>query len=250
MKLQELADYLSNLFSDYVCEDYSNNGLQVEASSEVEKVAFAVDACKDCIDAAADAGAQLLVVHHGISWGPGFRRIVGTDAARFSAMFGRGVSLFAMHLPLDAHRTLGNNAVIADRLGLVDRQPFCEVRGLKIGVSGSPSTKMSLAEFDALVKAKISNSTLVLDNTGGRISRVAVVSGQCSDFFSVCAENGIDCVLTGEVLHQHYHSAREYGVSVIAAGHYETETWGVRALQAEISRLGLETIFIDAPTGL
>ena len=251
MELAKIVGYISSLFSDYSCDDYSNNGLQVEASREVSKVAFAVDACLQSIAGAADAGAQLLVVHHGISWGSGFRFIAGADAERMKLMFSRGVSLFGMHLPLDAHTELGNNAIIADMLGLEDRRRFYDLKGMKIGICGKPGTGSALAALEArLLSEKVSDKTRVFDNTNGRISRVGVVSGQCSDFMDVCKAEGIDCVVTGEALHSMFHSAEEKGISVIAAGHYATEVWGVKALMPLVASQGVETIFIDVPTGL
>ena len=250
MELNKLVDFLSSLFAEYNCEDYSNNGLQVEASSQVSKVAFAVDGCLESISKAADAGAQLLVVHHGISWGNGFKRLIGADAQRLKLMFDRGVSLFGMHLPLDAHVKYGNNAVIAEKLGLQDTHRFCDVRGMKIGICGTPGTN-SLQELNSrLLSAKISDNTKIFDNTNGKISRVGVISGQCSDQMEICRQEGIDCFVTGEVVHSIFHSAKEHNVSIIAAGHYATETWGVKSLMPLVANLGLETIFIDAPTGL
>ena len=250
MELSKVTDYLSSLFADYICEDYSNNGLQVEASSQVSKVAFAVDGCLESIFQAADAGAQLLVVHHGISWGNGFKRITGADALRLKLMFERGVSLFGMHLPLDAHVKYGNNAVIAAKLGLRDTRRFCDVRGMKIGICGTPATN-SLQELNTMIaSSKISPATRVFDNTNGKITRVGVISGQCSDQMEICRQEGIDCFVTGEVVHSIFHSAKEHNVSIIAAGHYATETWGVKALMPLVSSLGLETVFLDVPTGL
>lgn len=251
MKLNEITDWLQNVFADYQCDDYSNNGLQVEASADVTKVAFAVDGSLQSMERAVEANAQLLVVHHGISWGNGFARVTGTDAQRFAVMFKGGLSLYGMHLPLDAHLRLGNNAVIAEKMALKDIERFYQVKGMEIAVSGIPDGIDSLKEInDRLLEAGVSDRTVVMDNSNGKVSRVGVVSGQCGDMFDICRRNGIDCLITGEMLHSAYHSAKENGVSVIAAGHYATETWGVRALMPEMAALGLDTIFIDVPTGL
>ena len=134
MKLNELCDWLWGVFADYTCEDYSNNGLQVEGAAEVKRIAFAVDACLETFTKAAEQGADMLFVHHGLSWGNGFKRFVGADAARFRALFASNLSLFAMHLPLDAHKEIGNNAVLAQRLGLTVTSTFCRYHGMDIGM--------------------------------------------------------------------------------------------------------------------
>ena len=151
---------------------------------------------------------------------------------------------------MDAHQKYGNNAVIAAKLGLTGTRRFCEVRGIEIGICGAPVV-CRLQELEArLLAEKISGETRVFDNTHGRISRVGVISGQCSDVFGACKAEGIDCIVTGEVGHAIFHAAEENGVSIIAAGHYSTEIWGLKALMPLVAGLGLETVFLDVPTGL
>ena len=251
MKLNELCDWLWGLFGDYKCEDYSNNGLQVEGASEVKRIAFAVDACLETIVKASIQGADMLFVHHGLSWGDGFKRLNGMDAARFRALFASNLSLFAMHLPLDAHKEIGNNAVLAQRLGLTVTGTFCNYHGIDIGMVCKLKTPVPLAGLLNRARCHISTTAKMTDNTQGVTSGVAFVSGGGDFAIDMCREAGADCLVTGEFMHQRWHNAHEQGVSVLATGHYDSENTGVKALMAKVkAELPLETLFIEAPTGL
>ncbi len=251
MKLNELCNWLQEIFADYSCEDYSNNGLQVEGTSDVRKVAFAVDACLDTIVKAGMQGADMLVVHHGLSWGDGFKRLTGVDAARFRALFASNLSLFAMHLPLDAHQEIGNNAVLAQRMGCKVTRTFCKCRGVEIGTVCKFEAPVPLTELLSKARWHISSTAKLTDNSQGVANGVAFVSGGGDFAIEMCKDAGADCLVTGEFMHQRWHAAHELGVSVISAGHYDTENTGVRALMAKVkAELPLETVFIEAPTGL
>ena len=251
MKLEKLCDWLWAQFSDYACDDYSNNGLQVEGAQEVTKVAFAVDACLETFEQAARQGAQLLFCHHGLSWGEGFKRLTGMDAVRFRSLFNANLSLFAMHLPLDAHQTIGNNAVLAQRMGCKPTATFCKYHGMDIGCVCKFDAPVPLAGLYDKACQTISGTARLTDNTNGLSKGIAFVSGGGDFAIDMCREAGADCLVTGEFLHQRWHSARELGVSVITAGHYDTENTGVRALMAKLAQeLPLQTTFIEAPTGL
>lgn len=251
MKLDRLCDWLWAQFSDYACEDYSNNGLQVEGAQEVEKVAFAVDACQATFELAAAQGAQLLFCHHGLSWGDGFKRLTGMDATRFRTLFNANLSLFAMHLPLDAHHVIGNNAVLAQRMGYPVTSTFCKYHGLDIGCVCRFDAPIPLEALHAKARQTISATASLTDNTNGAATGLAFVSGGGDFAIEMCREAGADCLITGEFLHQRWHNAREQGISVITAGHYDTENTGVQALMAKLAQeLPVKTTFIDAPTGL
>ena len=252
MRLHDLCAHLEAYFADLHFDDCSNNGLQVEASSAVTKVAFAVDACLATFQQAAAAGAELLVVHHGLSWGGGVRRFSGCTGWRLAQLFRSGVSMYACHLPFDAHPTLGNNAGLAAMLGLQEPQPFFQYGGCPIGLYGDLAAPASIeALADILNHALPTTCRLFPAGNTGPVRRVGVVSGGGGDAIAECRELGLDCLVTGEMEHKFYHEARESGVAVIAGGHYATETVGVklvmRRLQAD---LGLEGVFLDAPTGL
>ena len=251
MKLNELCDWLWGVFDGYTCEDESNNGLQVEGAAEVKRIAFAVDASLETIEKAAAQNADMLFVHHGLSWGNGFQRLTGADAARFRALFNSNLSLFAMHLPLDAHKEIGNNAVLAKRLGLTVTSPFYKYHGLDIGFFCKLDAPMPLADLMEKARSKVSADAKLTDNTHGMTHGVALVSGGGDFAMEKCREVGADCLLTGEFRHKFWHYAKEQGVSIIATGHYDSENTGVKALMAKVqAELPLETVFIEAPTGL
>ena len=253
MDIPSICRFADGLFSDcQPSEDYSNNGLQVEASRECRRVAFAVDACLETIRAAAEADAQLLMVHHGLSWGGGFRRLSGIDARRFSELFTHGVSLYACHLPLDAHPIIGNNAVLARRMGLEVSSRFASYGGVALGTVCTLPEPQSLAQIADNARAHINPALQLLDFSGDKPLRtVAFLSGSGGSCIEECAGLGVDCLITGEFSHSRYHLAKEAGVSVIIAGHYATEDTGIRELMKSVrDALHLETIFIDAPTGL
>ena len=139
MELKKLCDWLDVVFKDYKCEkDMSNNGVQVAGTQEVKRIAFAVDACLDTIEKAAAGGADMLFVHHGLSWKDGFKRLTGKNAERFRALFQSNLSLYALHLPLDAHEEIGNNAVLANWLNLKAPKRFYDYHGMDIGMLIGP----------------------------------------------------------------------------------------------------------------
>ncbi len=254
--VHSLCGYIKGRFGEFWIDDeYSRNGLQVDANPNVETevrcVAFAVDACLETIEKAAEAKAQMLVVHHGISWGHGFARIDGITAGRVAALIRNGVSLFACHLPLDAYPVFGNNAVIAKRLGFKVCDWAFESNGLKLGAVCRFDSPMPFTELAARAKETISHGTVAYDNSEGTIYSLGIVSGGGDFAIHECAERGIDCLLTGEFRHQFFHDAAELGVSVLACGHYDSEHTGIQELMKIIGDdCNVETVFIEAPTGL
>jgi dinuclear metal center YbgI/SA1388 family protein len=238
--------------ADYADADASANGLQVGPDdADVEHAVFAVDAAVATVEAAVEADADLLVTHHGLVWG-GLDRVTGREYGRIAPLVRNDVALYVSHLPLDGHQEVGNAAGVADVLDLEAREPFAEVGGEPVGQRGQRSEALSTAE----VKARLDE----LD-TGGRETRafefgpdeirdVAVVTGSGADFFGAAADADVDAFVTGEGKQQLYHEAREAGVNVFLAGHYATETFGVRELESLARGWGLETTFVDHPTGL
>ena len=251
MKLHDLTAFFGRLFDGLADQDYSNNGLQVEASTDIQTVAFAVDACQQTIDQAIAQHADLLFVHHGISWGGGLKRLDGYMARRLAALYTHRLSLYAMHLPLDLHPEIGNNAVLANLLDLQQRQPFFLYHGQPIGFHGLLPHPMTPASLARLMDTRLNTSSRLSVDAGRPIHSLGIVSGGGDDAIFEAAELHLDALLTGEFRHQQYHPALELGLSVIASGHYATETTGPRALM-ELTRreTGLSCIFIDTPTGL
>lgn len=251
--LAEITDYLDNLLElEKFADDASNNGLQVEGATIVDKIAFGVDASLALFEAAADIDADLVFVHHGLFWGDGFKRILRIDAARFAALLGNGISLYAAHLPLDAHPEVGHNAIMAAELGLENRHAFAEYAGTEIGVSGNLARPLPPAELAELVEMKLGFKPTILGERTDKILEVGVVSGGAGTDGVLAAANGnLDCLITGEMGHQSWHHIVETGIAVLAGGHYETEKPGVLAVMEKLRKeFDVETKFIDIPTGL
>jgi dinuclear metal center YbgI/SA1388 family protein len=253
MKLLDLDRYFRSVLDigGLQASDSSLNGLQVgDMRNEVRTVAFAVDACMGSFIRAAEAGAELLFVHHGLFWGQPVP-VSGLLYERLSYLIGKGLGLYACHLPLDAHAQVGNNAVLADLLGLEEREPFGRSHGAAVGMRGRLPSPMSLEEAIARVLPDGSSPLAVLPFGPSSIRTVACVSGSASREALEALEAGVDLFVTGEASHAVYHSLEEGGMSLIAAGHYATETWGVKALSERVSRdTGLSSFFIDLPTGI
>jgi len=232
--------------------DASANGLQVApASGTVDHAAFAVDGVLETAERAADVGADALVVHHGVSWG-GIERVTGQTYRRVAPFVDNDMALYAAHLPLDAHPDLGNAAGLADLLGVEGREPFGELGPEHVGVRGRiaprSATELAVELNDGLHTG--GEEVQVLDFGPEEIERVAILTGSGSDWLDEAADAGVDALITGEAKGKLYHEAKEAGVSVFLAGHYATETFGVRALESLAADWGLATTYIDAPTGL
>jgi dinuclear metal center YbgI/SA1388 family protein len=222
------------------------------AGREVEHVAFAVDAAVETAERAAAAGADLLVTHHGLVWG-GLDRLTGRTHARLAPLFEHDLALYVSHLPLDGHPELGNAAGLCELLGLEDREPFGELGPEFVGRRGRLPSGLGVGELRALLEANIDHAgrgVQVLDFGPERVEEIAVVTGSGADWLDEAAAAGADAFVTGEGKGKLYHEAGESGLHVLLAGHYATETFGVRALKAVIAGWGLETTFLDAPTGL
>ncbi len=255
MKRDELVGFLDAQFAELMKNtDASNNGLQVLGKEDVTKIAFVVDACQATFGKAAGQGADFVFAHHGISWGGGIRLVTGYNAGRIGLLMRNGLSLYAMHLPLDGHPVIGNNAVLADMLGIPaeGREGFCFCNGLTIGCGGALPQEKTAAELAAFLDKALDTHCRVFDFAGRRIRRVAIVSGGGAFAIDEAAAKGYDCLLTGEMGHANYHYAEEQGLAVIAAGHYATETTGPRAVMKSVQQAfpSLECVFIDSPTGL
>ena len=252
MELDKIDAFIRECLGEYWIDDeYSRNGVQVEAGDDIERMAFAVDACQETIQAAREAGAQMLVVHHGLCWGAGIGRLDGLVARRVGLLFRHGISLYGCHLPLDAHPVLGNNATIARRLGLAVNGWFDESHGLSIGAVCPFQAPVDFAELADKATRAVSPRTKAYDNSGGRVKCLGILSGSGDSAVRECAERGIDCLLTGEFRHAAFNEARELGVSILACGHYDSEVFGVQELMRHLhAKLGLDVVFVEAPTGL
>lgn len=249
MKRTDLTRYLDEYLRLREIDDSSDNGLQVEGADEISRIAFAVDACQASFEAAVQAGAQMLIVHHGLFWGR-VKRLVGPHYRRVKTLLDGSVSLYAVHLPLDAHAEVGNNAELARLLGVADVAPFGDYHGTTIGMGGVLEPPLPLSDFVARVTEQVGAPLRVYDLGPDTVQRVALISGGAMSMLNEVAQAGYDTFVTGETTHSFYHDIREYGLNVICAGHYASETVGLKALARHLAqKFGVETIFIDLPTG-
>ena len=253
MKLKEVDTYFKTLFNpeEFVSSDPSWNGLQVgDFEKEIKKTAFAVDACMESFSHAAEKGADLLFVHHGLFWGKG-SPVTGTLYERLHFLIKNNLALYAMHLPLDAHEEVGNNAAIVRELGLQEIVPFGEHGSRKIGFKGVFSEPKNLDAVLERMNLSREECSVIYPFGKDAIVSVGVVSGGASDDVTQAIGEDLDLFITGEGTHQVYHTCLEGRVNMVAAGHYHTERYGVQSTAAKCSRdTGLDTFFIDVPTGL
>ena len=263
MRLSEFVAKLDDRLDTeaYADVDASANGLQVGPSPDagaaghdpgVDRAAFAVDAAAETIEAAIDAGADVLVTHHGLVWG-GLDRVTGSEYARLAPFFEENLALYVSHLPLDGHQELGNAAGVADLLGVTDRAPFGTLGGEYIGTCGEIPGGIATTQLVETLENELdtgAGDVQLLDFGSANASEVAIVTGSGTDWLGEAVDAGVDALITGEGKGKVYHEAREAGISVVLAGHYATETFGVRALQGVVDSWGIETTYLDHPTGL
>ena len=219
MKLERITDWLDRTLDLAAFDDVSNNGVQIaREDGDVKLVAFAVDGSVASVRAAAKAGAQLLVVHHGISWGGGIKRLVGGAYEIVKAAMDANIALYAAHLPLDANKAVGNNWELARYLGLERISPAFSYHGNVIGVVGY--------------------------NSHGK--KIGVCSGGAGELAADAKALGCDVYLTGEASWGDVIAAENIGMNMVCAGHYDTETFGVKALAKAMSKsLKVKTVFLE-----
>lgn len=230
--------------------DVSMNGLQIEGTGTVRRVAASVDTSVKTLQHAADSGADLLLVHHGLFWGEPLP-VTGPHRERLRVAISADLNLYAAHLPLDAHPEVGNSAMIARALSLQNARPFAAWMGTEAGVYGELPFEQSLQDFADRIQKLTGEICLVHGGGIPTVGRVGIVSGSGAGHIAEAAALGLDTLLTGEPEHKHFNDAFEYRVNVVYAGHYETEVFGVRALAAKLEEeFGLRWQFLHHPTGL
>jgi dinuclear metal center YbgI/SA1388 family protein len=241
--------FLDELLEAPAFEDYGPNGLQVPGATEVTKVVTAVSAHQELFERAVAGGAQLVLCHHGIFWGSRNGPIDERMKRRLKTLFDADLSLAAYHLPLDAHPEVGNNALICRALGFEPAEPFAESRGRPIGWIARAADGGAVSAPDLLARARTTfGRDDVLHFPGGRdpIRAIGVVSGGGDGFFGQAIDRGVDAFVSGEPSEPAMADARESGVHFIAAGHWASETFGVRRLGELLAeRFGVEHDFAE-----
>ena len=246
ISLKQLENELNTLLRPHEFSDYCPNGLQVEGRGEVATLVSGVTASLAFVEAAREAGADALLVHHGYFWRGEKQAVTGMKRRRLSALLAADISLFAYHLPLDSHAELGNNAQLGKLLELQADGELMRRDGHPLGLTGAVARPMSVADFGAMLERKLERRPLCVDGGGHEIRRVAWCTGAAQGFIEEAVAAGVDAYVSGEVSEQTVHIARESGVHYFAAGHHATERYGVQAVGAHLAaRLPIKHRFID-----
>ena len=251
VRLVDVVAYLDGYLDIANVPDFPEaaNGLQVENSGEVRKIVACTDACQATIDAAAEREADLMVVHHGLFWGQGLRPLTGRNYRRVRQLVANDIAVYSAHLPLDAHPEVGNNVELARELGVRVLDRFGEHMGHAIGVMGELGVERG--ELAERLTRVLGREPFVIAAGPERCGRVGVVTGAGSSMMSEAHDAELDTFITGEGPHHTYLDAEEWCLNVFYAGHYATETLGVKSLARHLSEtFEVEWEFVDHPTGL
>lgn len=247
MKLNDFELYLQQILKPEQIKDYAPNGLQIQGSEKITKVVTGVTASQALIDSAIKEKADALLVHHGYFWKNESYVIRGMKHKRIKALLDNNINLFAYHLPLDIHPTLGNNAQLAILLNIEVTGPLELGNSLSIAIQGQLPEAMSGSDFALLINQKLNRECLhIAPNSNKKIKTVAWCTGGGQDYIELAAEQGVDAFISGEVSEKTTHIAKEMDIHFFAAGHHATERYGVKALGEHIAKeQGLEVVFID-----
>ena len=253
--LREVITFLDSTLEIERFKDYAPNGLQVEGVLEVSRIVTGVSASAELIGAAIELGADLIVVHHGLVWGPGLSKIAGPLARRLKLLLANDVSLAAYHLPLDKHPRLGNNVGLCDALALgPQRDPFGDVRGTALGLAGSWATPLAKHDAIARVDKAVSRGAppFVFPHGPELVRRIGVCTGAASDLLEAASAARCDMYVTGELAERAGDLAKELQITLVAAGHVATEVFGPMRLADELRAHfpAIETQFVAVPNPL
>ena len=242
----ELVAYCNNLLNCGAYQDYSPNGLQIEGRKQVQRVVTGVTASQALIEAAAAAGADMLLVHHGYFWRGEAAPITGMKQRRIRTLLEHDINLVAYHLPLDAHARYGNNVQLAELLGWRIEGGLEPNNPHSIGLHGELEEALSGEELAGQMEARLGRKPLFIPGHDRPVKRIAWCTGGAQGYFEKAVALGVDAFITGEVSEQTYHIARECGVHFYAAGHHATERYGVKALGEHLAEhFAIEHRFID-----
>ena len=249
MDILQLSHYLDNLLEINSIRDAPQalNGLQIQNRGEIKKIGLAVDLCQATIDLAIEKQCQMLFVHHGAFWS-GLQPIRGKHYEKLSTMIQGNLGLYSAHIPLDIHPIYGNNRVLADLIELENLETFGEYDGIKIGFKGSIPT-ISAENLAKKLEKKLNTRVKVIGD--GKINTVGLVTGGAADIIKQAIQENLDCFITGEGSNHHFHEAIEGNCILIFAGHYATETGGVKSIGKHLrEKFGIESEYLYYPTGL
>ncbi|OFZ38566.1 MAG: Nif3-like dinuclear metal center hexameric protein [Bdellovibrionales bacterium RIFOXYD12_FULL_39_22] len=249
MTRDQLELYLKELFALDALEDLCPNGLQIEGTNRIEKVAFAVSATADSIGQAIAWGADTLIVHHGIFWKfHGARPITGAFARRVRPLIQKEMNLFGIHLPLDGHILLGNARSIADKLEMKEIIPFGEYKKTPTGVKGILQKKLSAKKLQQQLEKILDHQILMATpNPEAMISSIGIITGGARSGWQEAAMQKLDAYITGEMSEHDWYESQEGGIHMFAGGHNATERFGIQNLMAKVNHeFKLNSIFIPS----
>ncbi len=251
IELHRLEAYIADKLDVSAFDDYCVNGIQIEGRRDIRKIVTGVSASARIFQAALERDADAVILHHGLFWknSPHPMVLTGILRERVKLLLDADVSLLGYHLPLDAHPTLGNNAVISRELGVVNVS-FVAIEGLErpIAALGELPQPLPFAELKQKADELMGSDGLGLDFSPGPIRRVFILAGGGGGYFNDAVEAGADLMITGELREENVRAAEELGLSIYAAGHYNSEKWGIRALGEHLKQeFDVETEFIDVP---
>ena len=245
---EALVSYLDDYLQARQGRDYGPNGLQVEGKNDIRKVVTGVSACQELFVRAREAGADAVLVHHGLFWEGMPRTLTGFQYRRVAELIRGEMSLIAYHLPLDRHAEVGNNALAGREIGLDDLEPFGFHEGLPIGFKGRFSEPIPAAELASRCARVYAQEPLAFLEGPDPVRTLGIISGGAQRDFYTAIQDGLEAYITGEVSEWVMNVAREAKVHYLAAGHYATERLGIRALGEHVAeRFGIEAEFIDVP---
>ena len=243
VKINELNHYTQQLLQVARFKDYCPNGLQVEGRAEVNKIVTGVTASMALLEAAQQAGADLILVHHGYFWRGEAQELVGIKHKRIKFLLQHDINLMAYHLPLDAHAEFGNNVQLGKLLGL-EAQSYAG--GDDLIAYAELAAGLPLAAMTTLLEQRLGRSVLTIGDAVQMIKKVAWCTGAAQGYMDQAIAQGADLYISGEISEQTVHQSRETGVAYISAGHHATERYGVKALGQHLAeRFNLEHEFID-----
>lgn len=248
----QLSVYLADLLQVNRVKDYCPNGLQVQGKSAIKKIVTGVTASLALIDAAIEEGADAILVHHGWFWKNDDVRVVGQLHARLKLLMDHEISLFAYHLPLDLHPTLGNNAQLAQVMGWIDAKasPAAYPRAIDglVWRGKTSGTQKTLGQLARSVASRLGRDPLVIGDLNKPVKTIAWCTGAAQGYITEAIAMKVDAYISGEASEPTFHAAQEMGVAYIAAGHHATERYGIQALGQHLSKKwGVEHQFIDIP---
>lgn len=249
-ELAEIIGFLDRELKTSSIVDYPGamNGLQLANQGQVSRIVAAVDASLPVIEAAADGGPALLIVHHGMFW-QGAQPVTGAFYRKLRTAMEAGLAIYSSHLPLDVHPEWGNNILLAKALGLVNPEPFFEQKGLNLGLRGN--LDLSRAELVSTLERAVGGPVHFCPAGPDRVSKVGIITGGAGSEVAKAAACGIDSFVTGEGPHWSFPLAEELEINLLFGGHYATETFGVQKLAQVIAQeYALPWSFVDRPTGL